>query len=299
MKHRTWQRRLPLAGLLAALLLLGGCTKDKALALKAAAEAYRDSAVGAIENYEILMVDGVLGPQRPESEHFQEVLLQLKDKGHATGAVSAGDAKAALDGLDARERALGQVQADLGDLRAAYVAYAASLARLPEGSFLAGDAVACAAALGVRLTQRLMVFAEQSARKPVRYQLRFNKAVGDLNRALKAKNDEDIQRAVGELIETRKAERRDNAAATARFVEAVDAGMRTVALAQAYGELSITDLLDGLNQILEIRTSVLGIDSTKALERLATYRAKLEQDPAIKPILAIPLTEPIPACKAA
>ena len=56
------------------------------------------------------------------------------------------------------------------------------------------------------------------------------------------------------------------------------------------------DLLSGLNQILEIRTATLGMDSTKAMERLATFRVKLEQDPALKPILAIPLNEPIPAC---
>jgi hypothetical protein len=120
--------------------------------------------------------------------------------------------------------------------------------------------------------------------------------VFELNRALAAKNDEDIQRAVGELIETRKAERRDNANATARFVEAIGAGLRTVALAQSYSELSVEDLLSGLNQILELRASIFGIDPAKAVERLATYREKLEQDPALKPILAIPLTEPIPSC---
>lgn len=295
MNHQAWPRRLPWVGLLIGLLVLCGCTKDKALALKASAEAYRDSAVGAIENYEILMVNGVLGPQQPESQQFQELLAQLKAKG-AAGRVSAADALLALDALDARERQLEAVRVQLADLRAAYVAYAASLARLPQGSYLAGDAVSCAAGLGVRLTQRMVIFAEVSADKPVRYQLRFAKAVAELNRALAAKNDEDIQRAVGELIETRKAERRDNANATARFVEAIDAGLRTVALAQSYSELSVEDLLSGLNQILELRASTFGIDPAKAIERLATYRAKLEQDPALKPILAIPLTDPIPSC---
>ena len=181
-------------------------------------------------------------------------------------------------------------------LKGGLCAYAASLARLPDGSYLAGDAVSCSAALGVRLTQRLVTFAETSAARPVRYQFRFAKDLAELNRALPSKNDADIQRAVGELIETRKIERLDNATATARFVVAIDAGLRTVSLAQSYSNLSVEDLLSGLNQILEIRTSIFGIDSAKATERLATYRAKLEQDPALKPILAIPLTDPLPAC---
>lgn len=297
MNNLTWQRRLPWVGVIVALLMLAGCTKDKALALKAAAEAFRDSAVRAIENYETLMVNGVLGTERPESEQFQQVLKELKETG-AVKRVSPDDALKALSGLDSRERALQSVQVQLADVRAAYVAYAASLARLPEGSFLAGDAVACAAGLGVRLTKRMADFAQTSKDRPVRYQYRFGKALDSLNRALAAKNDEDVQRAVGELVETRNAERRDNAVATALFVEAVGAGLRTVSLAQSYSELSVEDLLSGLNQILEIRGAIFEIDPTNSLKRLATYQAKLEQDPLLKPILSIPLTDPIPACKA-
>lgn len=296
MGARRSLRKSLLISLAATLLLLGGCTKDKALALKAAAETFRDRSVSAIDNYQNLMVTGALGEAQPEAQQFQEVLAQLRAKG-AQGRLTSADALAALGSIDARERQLDFVRGKLSELRTAYVAFAASLARLPEGSFLAGDAVACAAGLGVRLTRRMMDFAQASQDKPVRYQQRLSRAVGDLNRAIAAKNESDIQRAVGELIETRKAERSDNAAATAMFVGAIDAGMRTVALAQSYGQLSVEDLLSGLNQILEIRTATLGMDSSKAMERLATFRTKLEQDPALKPILAIPLNEPIPACK--
>ena len=37
----------------------------------------------------------------------------------------------------------------------------------------------------------------------MRYQYRFGKAVADLNRALAAKNEDEVQRAVSELIEIR------------------------------------------------------------------------------------------------
>lgn len=49
------------------------------------------------------------------------------------------------------------------------------------------------------------------------------------------------------MIETRKAERRDNKAATVMFAEAISAGMRTLSLAQSYSELSVEDLLSGMN----------------------------------------------------
>jgi hypothetical protein len=279
-------------------VLLTGCTKDKALALKAAAEAYRDSAVTAIQDYEILMVNGLHGPQRPEAELYQEVLNQLKATGIPAGKVSPDQVKTAIQSMDARERDLADLQARLADLRGAYVAYAGSLARLPEGSFLAGEAVTCSAALGVRLTQRLMHFADVASKNPVRYQYRFNKALAELNAALSKKDDQAIERAVNELVETRKAERRDNAAAAAKFIAAVDAGVRTVGLANAYSNLSLTDMLVGLNQILEIQGLIVGAEQTQALERLASARARLEQDPLIKPILEIPLNAPIPACKA-
>jgi len=296
MRERTLMRVWYGTGLLLALLLLGGCTKEKALALKAAAEAFRDRAVTAIENYETLMVNGALGPQQPEAQEFQDLLAGLKGLG-VGGVVKQADVQSALAATDVRERELEFVRTQLADLRAAYVAFAASLARLPEGSLLAGDAVACTTGLGVRLTQRMAVLAEASQAAPVRYQYRFGKAVGELNRSLKANNDDAVQRAVVELIETRKAERRDNAAATSMFADAVEAGTRAVALSRSYGELSVEDLLSGLNHILEIRASTFGTDSTKAMERLTTYRKQLEDDPALKPILSVPLTSPLPVCK--
>jgi len=297
MRHRTLTRLRVGTLLLLALVLLGGCTKEKALALKAAAEVFRDKAVGAIDNYEALMVEGALGPQQPESQQFQQVLSDLKGAA-AGGKVTSKVATEALNGIDARERQTEFVRTNLADVRQAYVAYAASLARLPEGSFLAGDAVACAAGLGVRLTQRLAIFAEAAYQTPVRYQYRFGKAVADLNRALAAKNEDEVQRAVSELIEIRKAEKRDNALAITLFADAIGAGVRTVSLAHSYSDLSVADLLSGLNQILELRASTFGVDSTKAMERLSAYRTQMEEDPALKPILSIPLTESLPACKA-
>ena len=297
MRHRTLTRLRVGTLLLLALVLLGGCTKEKALALKAAAEVFRDKAVTAIDNYEALMVEGALGPQQPESQQFQQVLSDLKGAA-AGGKVTSRVATDALNGIDARERQTEFVRTNLADVRQAYVAYAASLARLPEGSLLAGDAVACAAGLGVRLTQHLAVFAEAAYEAPVRYQYRFGKTLADLNRALAAKNDDDVQRAVSELIEIRKAEKRDNALAITLFADAIGAGVRTVSLAHSYGDLSVADLLSGLNQILELRASTFGVDSTKAMERLSAYRTQMEEDPALKPILSIPLTESLPACKA-
>jgi hypothetical protein len=296
MKKRTFMRPYTWICFLFIVLMLGGCTKEKALALKAAAEAFRDRAVAAIDNYETLMVNGAFGPQQSDTEQLQQVQAELKATAGG-GKVTSKQVSDALNGTDVRERQLDSVRTSLTEVRLAYVAYAASLARLPEGSLLAGDAVTCAAGLGARLTQRMAVFAEATQRAPVRYQYRFGKAVGDVNRALTAKNDDDVLKAVGELIETRKAEKRDNATATAMFADAVEVGTRTASLARSYGELSVEDLLSGLNQILEIRTSTFGVDSTKAMDRLSAYRARLEQDPAIKPILAIPLTDPLPACK--
>ncbi len=291
-----WRFRLPFVACCAVLLvsLLGGCTKEKALALKASGEAFRDRAIAAIEYYEELMVTGAFDAQRSDTEVFQEAVTQLK----ALGKVTGQNVNAALDSADARERALKDVGEKLKDVRLAYIAYAGAFARLPEGSFLATDAVSCSAGLGVRLTQRLAVFAELAYRAPVRYQARFARGVGELNSALAAKNDAQILKATSDLFETRRAERRDNAEAVARFAEAIEAGTRTVGLAKSYGELTVEDLLAGLNRILEIRSKYFGVDSDRVIARVTEFRAQLEQDPAFKEILALPIADQLPACKA-
>lgn len=300
--HRTQNivinRRMLCARLCAALIalcVLGGCTKEKALALKAAADIFRDRAIAAIENYETLMVIGAYGPSQPEAQQFQQILEQLRAR-YADGPLRSSEVQTALLAIDEHERNLALVRARFDELRTAYIAYAASLSRLPEGSFFSGDAVACATGLGVRLTQRMMVFAQASRDSPVRYQYRLAKGIGELNRALSTRNDAEAQRAVGELIETRKAEIRDNAAALSKFVVAVDSGVRTVSLARAYGQMSTQDVLGGLTELIEIRASILGTDATKTVAQLDALRAQMEQDPALKPLLTLPLSEPVPAC---
>ncbi len=102
MDARRPLRKSLLIGLSAALLLLGGCPKDKALALKAAAETFRDRSVSAIDNYQNLMVTGAMGEAQPEAQQFQEVLAQLRAKS-AQGRLTSADALAALGSIDARE----------------------------------------------------------------------------------------------------------------------------------------------------------------------------------------------------
>lgn len=74
------------------------------------------------------------------------------------------------------------VRNEISRLRTAYVTYAASLTRLPQGSLLVGNAVACSAGLAVRLTERIVFFTAAPLNQPVRNQQCLGKAVGDLNR---------------------------------------------------------------------------------------------------------------------
>lgn len=288
-------RHLLLGALLACSLITAGCTREKALAARAAAESFRDKSVDAIEAVRGLLIAPLVGAQG-ESERLQTALRQISANA-AQGTVTNDVLKGATDPLFARAAANRQTR-QLDDMTLTYVEFGSAFARLPDGAAFAVQAVQCSSALGVRLLHRLSAMHESLAADPVPY-LRDRSAAAAAIRSVAARKgtQEEIDAASLAYINVLKKERADNEAALRKLAEAAESGQEALKLIAGYGTLDLADMLDGVVRILEIRGKLMGTDADTRAKKMGELRDKLGADDKLKPLLDLPTASAVAECK--
>lgn len=288
-------RRLMLCSLLLVCLVSGGCTEDKAIALKTAAEAFRDKAVDAINATRELLIAGAIG-KKSEIELTQQTVRVITAAALARKDVADGELKAAESMMFAPATASEHTK-KLEDLNQAYVEFGAAFARLPEGAAFAANAVACSAALGARLVYKLTVLHDALVDAPVKYSRDQSERAASIRTAAKNGNQAEIEKAALAYLEGLKTARNDNEEARRKLAQAAEAGQEVLGLVRGYGTLSIADLLAGVTRILEIRAKHLNITSDASVQRVKDIRQQLEGDSKLSPILKVPAINTIEECK--
>ena len=276
-------------------LVLVGCTEDKAVALKTAAEAFRDKAIEAIAAFRELHIVAAIG-QQSEAIQIQDSVRQIKAVASVRKTVTDQELDGAVAWIFARDGSEARVKA-LEDAKQAYVEFGAAFARLPEGSAFAANAVACSTVLGARLVHKLTVFHDTLVDAPIDYFRDRSSAADLIRKAAQSGNDAEIERATLAYIELRKTIRRDNEEARKKLAQAAEAGEEVLELARNYSTLDVADFLAGVTRILEIRAKHLGATADVSVQRVKDIRQRLESDSRLSPILKLPALNMIAECK--
>jgi hypothetical protein len=275
-------------------LLLAGCTEEKAIALKTAAEAFGSKSVGAIDALYELHIRAAIGPQS-DTANIQDSLRQIQAVAATRGTVSTEEVNGALAWMSDRSVAETKLK-KLQEAKQAYIEYSNAFARLPEGSVVAANAVACSTALGARLVYRLTEFHAILAEAPIDYFSERTTSEVAIDNAAKNRKPEEIEKATLAYIELRKTIQRDNQEALNQLAQAAEAGQEVLDLTRNYNRLEVKDFLAGVTRILELRANYLGTTDS-SLERVRNIRQKLESDSQLGPILNLPTISMIPECK--
>ena len=272
-----------------------GCTEERALALKTAAESFGNKASAAIDTVVELSVRASLGKQATEEVSIdrakQALLLTQKNRPDQLNAVITESFK----WLQEREALRRTAYADYDKLKAAYASYAAAYKRLPEGSLIAAKDIACSAALGGRLTKYMADAGKALSAAPVA--LIWETAEGraalaaGAARANTINQEKPIDEPVRAYVALLKEQDRINAEAVAKLADAAEAGAHTLDLIEKYNDISIADLLKGLRRVLVVGDSSLGFSSKAQIDRLDNVITKLNRKPALTGVLALPLNQ--------
>ncbi len=151
-------------------LLLAGCTPEKATALRDAANQFRSNAVSAVQSIRELMDSEIAPPSRSDAAKTEEfvnsILSMPKDTALNSEVVELASDPYAVQ-LSAQE--LGARQEALQKVQKQYETFAAMFDDLDRGSFLAKDKVAKTKQYAVALTAQMANLAASFNQQPPRF----------------------------------------------------------------------------------------------------------------------------------
>ena len=270
-------------------LLPIGCTKEKAEAVKTAAEHFRVQADKALEATSSLVKESVNTlPQEKEAE-LKALVRQLENQPteQLQGTISG-----VMDRYKVTRAANRSIDAEFGNMMNEYAVFASMFDNLPRGHLFAKDAVASAERHAIRLTLRFVKMASEIDHRPVTFEARRNQLVVDLMAARLIPDQRDrsqaIQIVAQKAIDLRAAEAKANEDAILQCLRAAEAGKSSAELIRNYSKMSVADIVAAVSESLGVINDITGGANAKLKTLIGKYNSfvdsKVKTDPLWKSV---------------
>ena len=288
MKNYFAPRRALAVGLV--LTVLAGCSKEKAVALKTAAEAARTQAITALTSARTLIEHSIELPNEAQEQLVKKAAADFA----APGDLTSEALNEVMTGNEVGERTRLVLASEFGQLERKYQGFAAMFRSLPEGSYLAADAVKQAEAHAIHLAADFMKFAQNVGRLPGVFTGERVLLVEAVNRAKKLPapaRDELLRTHAGAALQLRARERAAKTAAVVACLRAAEAFRTTAELIRGYGKLTAGDMLATVHELLSLANDISGqqADVAGLLDRYAAVETSIRADPYWKAALDVEL----------
>lgn len=276
--------------LLSAFLLASGCSKEKAIALKTAAEAARAQAVTAVEATESMLARSVAVP--PEARE-RLVDRLVRDFGEAE-TIDSTLFDTAIKDTEISDRARGEIGSEFGKLQARYAAFAAMFRSLPDGSYLAADAVQRAESHAMNLSLEFMAFAQALGRLPDMFTGERALLIEMINEdKLKPANvrDDLLKVHIARALDLRAAERAARDQAIVQCLRAAQAFRFAADLIRNYRKMSAADVLTATRELLTAANDISGNQAHigQLLTQYSEIEGQIRSDPYWREVLTFTL----------
>lgn len=285
------------AFLVMVLLVLAGCTPEKAKSLRLAAEQFSNQALIAVNAVEKTMKAELAPSPRSTQEQTDDFvaflagldLERLREEGFELGfpelEQAANPNVIDLDPAvqEARDRYL-------NDLRIRYSTFAGSLQGLEEGSFFAGDAVETSIRVVHRLTADMAGIARHFTNHPPQLLQQRGSLVADTLDILENEGlSQSSKRDRLALIKVRfeeilTAEHELLRGVVEPSLTSAEMGRNLQRMAEAYDKLSVDEMQDLLLRAIRIVGDLTGRDMDSLAHRANTVFAEISADPALKTV---------------
>src|SRR5258708_129250 len=150
------------------ILLLSGCTKEKAEAIKNSAEQFRNEAASALKEITGIFLESVSVPVEDDATRAARLAQDLG----GTQEINAKELSFVLQDPMLNKAAVKGINQEFDRLEAHFDEFAAMFRSLPKGSFLATKSVAKAEKHAINLTLELINFAHIVEKMPVHFSAR-------------------------------------------------------------------------------------------------------------------------------
>jgi len=275
------------------LFLASGCNREKAEAVKIAAEKFRIEAVTAIEKINYLFTQSVSLPPEDFDARIKKIASDIE------GETSLDSEKLSflIEETDIGKKSLTKIDEELSKIANDYYQFENMFRSLPEGSFFASDAVRKAEKHSINLTLQLINFANFLKNYPVQF---TGQRTLILERIAEAKKMDDPG-ARGEymtliskdILQLRDDEKKAQSDAVSQCLRAAEAGKLISELIRNYDSMSVNDILVTVRNSLAFISEISG-DNEKlfsVLENFNAIEASIRKDPYWNAVLEEEITK--------
>lgn len=286
---RNFTSRWTMAFLIA-LFALAGCSKEKATALKAAAEAARMQAITALTSARDLMGRSIALPSETQEQLIKKAALDFA----GPGELKIEALNEVMTGAEVGVPAQNILYGEFNRLERKYLSFAAMFRSLPEGSYLSAEAVKKAEAHAIQLAAEFMKFAQNVGKLPGAFNGERTALVEAVNRAKRLTPQaraELLPSYASAALQLRQKERAAKATAVAECLRAAEAFRTTAELIRGYSRLTAGDMLTSVHELLSLANDISGkqADVAGLLEYYNGVEASIRADPYWKAVLDVEL----------
>lgn len=274
-----------LLGLLIFIALLAGCNKEKAEAVKLAAEKLRVEAISAIEKINGLFTQSITMP----AAHTDEIDRIVRDIEKEN--INAEKLSFLMNEAETGRGTAEKVNDEFEKIKQGYYQFEGMFRSLPKGSYFAGKGVKKAEKHAIQLTVQMLNFAEYLQKYPVQFTGKRTLLIERINEAKKLQDQnlrkERLSIISREILQLKGEEQKAKQEAILQCLKAAETGKLVAELIRNYNSLSIEELLGSirntLNFIAEISSNQ---DVVSLLERYKSVETAIKNDPYWNAILS-------------
>lgn len=271
------------------LLFLYGCNKQKAEAIKVAAEKFRNEAILGIDQLNTLFLRNI-SLVLNETELVETILNDLKSLDDPS-QINAELLDFWSDEVTIGTAATESTNQKFEELKAQYYQFEAIFSSIEKGNALNAKSVKQAEKYVIKLTVQLINFANIINENTFRYTAKRVLIIEKMKTAKSEQNqelqEELLKNVAKEFVELRAEEDKAKETAIKQCLKAADSGKMLAELIRNYDKLSVNDIMVSVRNAMNYAAQISGGNEkvTNLLEKFNTVENSIQQDPYWKIIL--------------
>lgn len=268
-----------LLGLFVVAILLAGCNREKAEAIKMSAEKFRIEATAAIEKINNLFVQSISMPYE-ESNEVMRIIRDLESEVN----IDAEKLSFIISEAKVGQKTVEKVNQEFEKIKKGYYQFEAMFQSFPKGSLLSMKAVKKAEKHAIQLTVQMINFASFLKEYPVQFTGRRTLILERINEAKKIQDQnlrkERLSMAAREIVQLREEENVARNEAILQCLKAAETGKLVAELIRDYDSLSVEELLGSIRSTLSFIAEISSNrDVVSLLERYKSVETSIKEDP--------------------
>lgn len=250
------------------------CSKEKAAALKTAADSFRVEAEAALEETAELLTSSITSRPRPRDAELEDIARELRANEYTEQQLVIF-LEEKLRSQDPAASASKNIEQELSELQAEYRLFASMFRSLPRGYLFTKNTVTRAERHAARLTYRMVKMAKSIDENPIenlsaRAEL-ISKIIDARSLPDQTSRDRKLTAIANEVIDLRSSEISSNNNLKIQLLKAAEAGKTVIELIRNFDKWSVADILNAVGDSLKTLDELDSGDHAKLKKLIAKY----------------------------